>query len=172
MFPRESLHKKLLYHYSCKLFHLRNLFLQLSESIKLTLTEWGTQNGVPTSIPIQNGVGPPGGPAQTSRHHSDYMVLSASAAPTPEAVINITRPHDDVQNKMAEEERKNLKIGVKIFINEDSTQALTECLENGECFCFFFFYKPLSTMSQELPTSWPISQIGLGYIVNAEFVSS
>lgn len=60
--------------------------------------------------------------------------MTASAAAGSEAVINITRPHDDVQIKMAEEERKNLKIGVKIFINEDSTTALTECLENGECF--------------------------------------
>lgn len=58
------------------------------------------------------------------------MVVSTSKAPK-EAVVNITRPHDDVQNKMAEEERKNLKIGVKIFINEDSTNALTECLEKG-----------------------------------------
>ncbi|KAF9423355.1 hypothetical protein HW555_001164 [Spodoptera exigua] len=99
----------------------------LSESIKLTLSEWGTQNGVP----VQNGVGPPpGGHPQTSHRHSDYKVMTASAAAGSEAVINITRPHDDVQIKMAEEERKNLKIGVKIFINEDSTTALTECLEN------------------------------------------
>lgn len=49
-----------------------------------------------------------------------------------ESILLLCRPHDDVQNKMAEEERKNLKIGVKIFINEDSTAALTECLENGE----------------------------------------
>lgn len=65
------------------------------------------------------------------------MVLSTSTSQR-EAVVNITRAHDDVQNKMAEEERKNLKIGVKIFINEDSTTALTECLENG-IFLFFFY---------------------------------
>lgn len=59
------------------------------------------------------------------------MVVSTSATNN-EAVVNITRPHDDVHNKMAEEERKNLKIGVKIFINEDSTTALTECMENGK----------------------------------------
>ncbi|KAJ8710091.1 hypothetical protein PYW07_009457 [Mythimna separata] len=108
----------------------QNVTEELSESIKLTLSEWGTQNGLSAPVPIQNGVGPPGGHPQSSQNHSDYMVVAASATPTPEAVINITRPHDDVQNKMAEEERKNLKIGVKIFINEDSTQALTECLEN------------------------------------------
>ncbi|PZC72551.1 glutamate--cysteine ligase regulatory subunit [Helicoverpa armigera] len=104
----------------------QNVTEELSESIKLTLSEWGTQNG----LPVQNGVGPTGGHPQTSHHHSDYMVVSASTADKAEAVINITRPHDDVKNKMAEEERKNLKIGVKIFINEDSTTALTECLEN------------------------------------------
>ncbi|KAF9796075.1 hypothetical protein SFRURICE_012968 [Spodoptera frugiperda] len=105
----------------------QNVTEELSESIKLTLSEWGTQNGVP----VQNGVGPPpGGNPQTSQRHSDYKVMTASAAAGSEAVINITRPHDDVQIKMAEEERKNLKIGVKIFINEDSTTALTECLEN------------------------------------------
>ncbi|XP_049880151.1 glutamate--cysteine ligase regulatory subunit [Pectinophora gossypiella] len=106
----------------------QNVSEELSESIKLTLTEWGSQN--PT--PLQNGSTPGHPPSaqnpQTSRTHSDYMVVSTS---TPkEAVLNITRPHDDVRNKMAEEERKNLKIGVKIFINEDSTAALTECLEN------------------------------------------
>ncbi|CAH0596975.1 unnamed protein product [Chrysodeixis includens] len=104
----------------------QNVTEELSESIKLTLSEWGTQN----KLPIQNGVGPPTGHPQTSQHGTDYMVVSASSAPKAEAVINITRPHDDVQMKMAEEERKNLKIGVKIFINEDSTSALTECLEN------------------------------------------
>ncbi|CAH2057235.1 unnamed protein product, partial [Iphiclides podalirius] len=101
----------------------QNVTEELSESIKLTLSEWGTQNS-----PIQNGTAAEDGP-QTSRNHSDYMVVAASTAPR-EAVLNITRPHDDVQNKMAEEERKNLKIGVKIFINEDSTAALKECLEN------------------------------------------
>lgn len=104
----------------------QNVTEELSESIKLTLSEWGTQN----KFPVQNGVGPPTGHPQTSQHTSDFLVVSASTAPKTEAVINITRPHDDVQNKMAEEERKNLKIGVKIFINEDSTSALTECLEN------------------------------------------
>ncbi|XP_045761988.1 glutamate--cysteine ligase regulatory subunit [Maniola jurtina] len=98
----------------------QNVTEELSESIKLTLTEWGSQNG----FPIVNGT------AHTeSSQHSDYVVVSTSAA-SHEAVVNITRPHDDVQNKMAEEERKNLKIGVKIFINEDSTTALKECLEN------------------------------------------
>lgn len=62
------------------------------------------------------------------------MVVPTSAD---SEVVNITRPHDDVQNKMAEEERKNLKIGVKIFINEDSTTALRECLENGRYFCSY-----------------------------------
>ncbi|KAL4716429.1 hypothetical protein ACJJTC_015857 [Scirpophaga incertulas] len=57
------------------------------------------------------------------------MVVSTSCAQH-EAVVNITRPQDDVQHKMAEEERKNLKIGVKIFINEDSTGSLQECLDN------------------------------------------
>ncbi|CAH2231938.1 jg11089 [Pararge aegeria aegeria] len=98
----------------------QNVTEELSESIKLTLTEYGTQNG----FPLANGTA-----HAESSGHSDYVVLSTSAA-SDEAVVNITRPHDDVQNKMAEEERKNLKIGVKIFINEDSTTALTECLEN------------------------------------------
>ncbi|XP_052744513.1 glutamate--cysteine ligase regulatory subunit [Bicyclus anynana] len=98
----------------------QNVTEELSESIKLTLTEWGTQNG----SPITNGAA-----HAESSGHSDYVVVSTSAA-ADEAVVNITRPHDDVHNKMAEEERKNLKIGVKIFINEDSTSALTECLEN------------------------------------------
>ncbi|CAH3948787.1 glutamate--cysteine ligase regulatory subunit [Pieris brassicae] len=93
----------------------QNVTEELSESIKLTLSEWGTQNG----LPIQNGTTEP------SQH---YMVVSTSKAS--EAVVNITRPHDDVQIKMAEEDRKNLKIGVKIFINEDSPTALCECLEN------------------------------------------
>lgn len=61
----------------------------------------------------------------------------SSSAPK-EAVMNITRPHDDVQNKMAEEERKNLKIGVKIFINDDSTRDLNELLENGKSVTFYF----------------------------------
>ncbi|XP_034825833.1 glutamate--cysteine ligase regulatory subunit [Maniola hyperantus] len=98
----------------------QNVTEELSESIKLTLTEWGTQNG----FPLANGTA-----HSESSRHSDYVVVSTSAASN-EAVVNITRPHDDVQNKMAEEERKNLKIGVKIFINEDSTTALKECLEN------------------------------------------
>jgi hypothetical protein len=107
---------------------LNGLFIfQLSESIKLTLTEWGSQNG----LHVENGVASPDEHPKTSQQHSDYMVVSTSHAPR-EAVINITRPHDDVQNKMAEEERKNLKIGVKIFINEDSTSSLSECLENGK----------------------------------------
>ncbi|XP_059055885.1 glutamate--cysteine ligase regulatory subunit [Achroia grisella] len=101
----------------------QNVTEELSESIKLTLSEWNSQNG----LPVQNGSSPDK-QAQDSRQQSDYVVVSTS---TPrEAVVNITRPHDDVQNKMAEEERKNLKIGVKIFINEDSTSSLTECLEN------------------------------------------
>ncbi|XP_063833536.1 glutamate--cysteine ligase regulatory subunit-like isoform X1 [Ostrinia nubilalis] len=102
----------------------QNVTEELSESIKLTLTEWNSQNG----LPVQNGVSTPEEHPQTSQQHSDYMVVPTSTIP--EAVVNITRPHDDVQNKMAEEERKNLKIGVKIFINEDSTSSLTECLEN------------------------------------------
>ncbi|XP_075985371.1 glutamate-cysteine ligase modifier subunit [Anticarsia gemmatalis] len=105
----------------------QNVTEELSESIKLTLSEWGSvQNGLPT----QNGVSEDH--AQGTRLNSEYMVVAASSAPAAakEAVVNITRPHDDVQNKMAEEERKNLKIGVKIFINEDSTTALTECLQN------------------------------------------
>ncbi|XP_026750497.2 glutamate--cysteine ligase regulatory subunit [Galleria mellonella] len=102
----------------------QNVTEELSESIKLTLSEWSSQNG----LPVQNGFASPAEQVQGSREQSNYMVVSTS---TPrEAVINITRPHDDVQNKMAEEERKNLKIGVKIFINEDSTSSLTECLEN------------------------------------------
>ncbi|XP_013149606.1 PREDICTED: glutamate--cysteine ligase regulatory subunit [Papilio polytes] len=101
----------------------QNVTEELSESIKLTLSEWGNQN----EMPVQNGINDDSNP-RTSQIHSDYMVVSTSTAPR-EAVLNITRPHDDVQNKMAEEERKNLKIGVKIFINEDSTSALTECLE-------------------------------------------
>lgn len=102
----------------------QNVTEELSESIKLTLSEWGSQNGVP----VQNGVASSEDHPKTSHQHSDYMVVSTSHAPS--EVVNITRPHDDVQNKMAEEERKNLKIGVKIFINEDSTSSLTECLEN------------------------------------------
>ncbi|CAK1543439.1 unnamed protein product [Leptosia nina] len=94
----------------------QNVTEELSESIKLTLSEWGTQNGLPT----QNGT------SESNSQH--YMVVSTSKAL--EAVVNITRPHDDVQIKMAEEDRKNLKIGVKIFINEDSPTALSECLEN------------------------------------------
>ncbi|XP_073963002.1 glutamate--cysteine ligase regulatory subunit-like [Choristoneura fumiferana] len=101
----------------------QNVTEELSESIKLTLSEWGSQNGVK----LQNGAASLDEQARTSRQHSDYVVFSTS---TPEAIVKITRPHDDVQNKMAEEERKNLKIGVKIFINEDSTTALRECLEN------------------------------------------
>lgn len=103
----------------------QNVTEELSECIKLTLSEWSSQNG----LPVQNGTASPGAHPETSQQHSNYMVVSTSTAPQ-EAVVNITRPHDDVQNKMAEEERKNLKIGVKIFINEDSTAALTECLEN------------------------------------------
>ncbi|CAH2986568.1 unnamed protein product [Chilo suppressalis] len=106
----------------------QNVTEELSESIKLTLTEWGSQNGLPRHA--QNGVDTQDGDEpQTSRQQSDYKVVSTSKAPE-QAVVNITRPHDDVLNKMAEEERKNLKIGVKIFINEDSTSLLTECLEN------------------------------------------
>ncbi|CAG4939473.1 unnamed protein product [Colias eurytheme] len=96
----------------------QNVTEELTESIKLTLSEWGTQNGQP----MQNGT------TESKAPSENYMVLSTSKAS--EAVVNITRQHDDVQNKMAEEERKNLKIGVKIFINEDSTAALIECLEN------------------------------------------
>lgn len=103
----------------------QNVTEELSESIKLTLSEWGTQHGAP----IQNGTADHDELPETSRQHSHYMVVSTSTA-SKEAVVNITRPHDDVQNKMAEEERKNLKIGVKIFINEDSTTALKECLDN------------------------------------------
>lgn len=91
----------------------QNVTEELSESIKLTLSEWSNQNNH-----IQNGT--------AHAENSNYMVVSTSN----NEVVNITRPHDDVQNKMAEEERKNLKIGVKIFINEDSTTALKECLEN------------------------------------------
>ncbi|CAG5055061.1 unnamed protein product [Parnassius apollo] len=103
----------------------QNVTEELSESIKLTLSEWGTQNGVP----LQNGTINDDSHPKTSHNNSNYMVVSTSTAPR-EAVLNITRPHDDVQNKMAEEDRKNLKIGVKIFINEDSTTALKECFEN------------------------------------------
>ncbi|KAL0861572.1 hypothetical protein ABMA27_009073 [Loxostege sticticalis] len=102
----------------------QNVTEELSESIKLTLTEWSSQTN---GLPVQNGVSSEDHP-QTSQKHSDYMVVPTSTVP--EAVVNITRPHDDVQNKMAEEERKNLKIGVKIFINEDSTSSLKECLES------------------------------------------
>ncbi|CAB3249733.1 unnamed protein product [Arctia plantaginis] len=105
----------------------QNVTEELSESIKLTLSEWSSvQNG----LPIQNGV--PENSPETSQQHSDYMVVSTSTAPSArtETLVNITRPHDDVHIKMAEEERKNLKIGVKIFINEHSTSALTECLQN------------------------------------------
>ncbi|XP_050671539.1 glutamate--cysteine ligase regulatory subunit [Leptidea sinapis] len=94
----------------------QNVTEELSESIKLTLSEWGTKNGL-----LQNGT------SKVPSTQLDCMVVSTSSAS--EAVVNITRPQDDVQNKMAEEERKNLKIGVKIFINEDSTAALTESLE-------------------------------------------
>ncbi|XP_061723929.1 glutamate--cysteine ligase regulatory subunit [Cydia pomonella] len=100
----------------------QNVTEELSESIKLTLSEWGSQNGVK----LQNGTEDP-----DASHDSDYAVQSSVVTGTSsEVVVNITRPHDDVQIKMAEEERKNLKIGVKIFINEDSTTALGECLEN------------------------------------------
>ncbi|KAM3961453.1 LOW QUALITY PROTEIN: glutamate-cysteine ligase modifier subunit [Aphomia sociella] len=102
----------------------QNVTEELSESIKLTLSEWSSQNG----LNIQNGSASPDEKPRVL-DSSDYVVVSTSTAPT-EAVVKITRPHDDVQNKMAEEERKNLKIGVKIFINEDSTSSLTECLEN------------------------------------------
>ncbi|KAG6461314.1 glutamate--cysteine ligase regulatory subunit [Manduca sexta] len=93
----------------------QNVTEELSESIKLTLSEWGSQNG----LPLQNGT--------SEQPDTSYMVVSKENEP--QAVV-ITRPHDDVHKKMAEEERKNLKIGVKIFIDEDSTTALIECLEN------------------------------------------
>ncbi|XP_063629025.1 glutamate--cysteine ligase regulatory subunit [Cydia splendana] len=100
----------------------QNVTEELSESIKLTLSEWGSQNGVK----LQNGTEDP-----DATQDSDYEVQSSVVTGTSsEVVVNITRPHDDVQIKMAEEERKNLKIGVKIFINEDSTAALSECLES------------------------------------------
>ncbi|KAI5638412.1 hypothetical protein NE865_09046 [Phthorimaea operculella] len=105
----------------------QNVTEELSESIKLTLTEWGSQNHPPPNTPrTPNGISEDH--PQSSTQEYENMVVSTSAPQ--HAVVNITRPHDDVQNKMAEEERKNLKIGVKIFINEDSTEALTECLEN------------------------------------------
>ncbi|XP_061380618.1 glutamate--cysteine ligase regulatory subunit [Danaus plexippus] len=94
----------------------QNVTEELSESIKLTLSEWGTQNG--HSLPN-------GSIANTSTQ-ANLVLLSTDS----KTVLNITRPHDDVQNKMAEEERKNLKIGVKIFINEDSTADLRECLDS------------------------------------------
>lgn len=106
----------------------QNVTEELSESIKLTLSEWSSvQNG----HSVQNGSSEEHD--ENSQQSSDYMVLSKSktaGASNGETVVNITRPHDDALNKMAEEERKNLKIGVKIFINEDSTTALTECLQN------------------------------------------
>ncbi|CAG9570723.1 unnamed protein product [Danaus chrysippus] len=94
----------------------QNVTEELSESIKLTLSEWGTQNGHAL---------PNGSNANTSTQ-ANLVLLSTDS----KTVLNITRPHDDVQNKMAEEERKNLKIGVKIFINEDSTADLRECLDS------------------------------------------
>nr|XP_032524210.1 glutamate--cysteine ligase regulatory subunit [Danaus plexippus plexippus] len=100
----------------------QNVTEELSESIKLTLSEWGTQNG--HSLPN-------GSIANTSTQ-ANLVLLSTDS----KTVLNITRPHDDVQNKMAEEERKNLKIGVKIFINEDSTADLRECLDSAAS-CIF-----------------------------------
>lgn len=92
----------------------------------MTLTEWGTTKG----CSLQNGT------PLNSENNSDYLVVNTSTD-TKQAVLNITRPHDDVHLKMAEEERKNLKIGVKIFINEDSTSQLKECLENGKEFLVY-----------------------------------
>ncbi|KAG7300932.1 hypothetical protein JYU34_015282 [Plutella xylostella] len=97
----------------------QNATEELSESIKLTLSEWSNEHPSANPQPLQNGA--------TNHQVTDFVVTTPQPSAT---VVNITRPHDDVQNKMAEEERKNLKIGVKIFINEDSTQALNECLEN------------------------------------------
>ncbi|KOB69087.1 Gamma-glutamylcysteine synthetase, partial [Operophtera brumata] len=58
------------------------------------------------NVTEENGAAHPEELAQTSAL-SDYMVLSTAS---PDVVMNITRPHDDVQNKMAEAERKDLKI--------------------------------------------------------------
>ncbi|XP_077283301.1 glutamate-cysteine ligase modifier subunit [Arctopsyche grandis] len=44
--------------------------------------------------------------------------------------LKISRLNDDSQTKLAEEDRKNLKIGVKIFVQDHSAESLEECLEN------------------------------------------
>lgn len=101
----------------------QNVTEELSESIKLTLSEWKSENGFAN----QNGTAKE--EAQSSHKNSEYMVIK-SGSNASEAVLYITRPYDDSHLKMAEEQRKNFKIGVKIFINEDSTTGLKECLDN------------------------------------------
>ncbi|XP_004922592.1 glutamate--cysteine ligase regulatory subunit [Bombyx mori] len=98
----------------------QNVTEELSESIKLTLSEWSTENGKP----LQNGSALSHEVPERSSHSTNLVDSTA------ETDVYITRPHDDIKTKMSEEERKNLKIGVKIFINEDSTVALKESLEN------------------------------------------
>ncbi|KOB56529.1 putative gamma-glutamylcysteine synthetase, partial [Operophtera brumata] len=60
------------------------------------------------------------------------MVLSTAS---PDVVMNITRPHDDVQNKMAEAERKDLKIdyidNVTLAYNPDTLHKDDTNLKNN-----------------------------------------
>lgn len=48
-----------------------------------------------------------------------------------EQPITITRRHDDLVNKIAEHEIADLKIGLKIFVENDKEQYLTEALDKA-----------------------------------------
>lgn len=51
-----------------------------------------------------------------------------------EEPVLITRKHDDLSSKLAEYELSNLKIGLKVFLNSDDQEHLTESLEKGKHF--------------------------------------
>lgn len=46
--------------------------------------------------------------------------------------ITISRQHEDLANKIAEHDITDLKIGLKIFLQNDDQQCLSEALDKGK----------------------------------------
>lgn len=55
----------------------------------------------------------------------------AALPPEPDQKLQVSRPNDDLQTKMLENDLNDLKIGLKIFLNSDNKSLLNEAVDNA-----------------------------------------
>lgn len=48
------------------------------------------------------------------------------------SALLITRKHDDTQNKLAEYEQNDLRIGLKVFLNKEDPNNVLDSIEKGK----------------------------------------